>query len=66
MMDVRCPYGSMSGTGTGIWGVFSLVWVPSMDLYEHSALDGEGLPQRTGRRKVEAGRPVALTRLARV
>ena len=25
----------MSGTGTGISGVFLLVWVPSMDLYEH-------------------------------
>ena len=26
----------MSGTGTGISGVLLLVWVPSMDLYEHS------------------------------
>ena len=25
----------MSGTGTGISGVFLLVSVPSMDLYEH-------------------------------
>ena len=25
----------MSGTGTGVLGVFLLVWVPSMDLYEH-------------------------------
>ena len=33
---VKCPYRSMSGTGTGVSGVFSLVWVPSMDLYEHS------------------------------
>lgn len=24
----------MGGTGTGIYGVFLLVWVPSMDLYE--------------------------------
>ena len=31
----------MSGTGTGVLGVFLLVWVPSMDLYEHSgALEG--------------------------
>lgn len=63
MIDAECPYRSKCGTCTGISGVFSLVWVPSMDLYEHSAfLD----PQRTGRRKVEAGRPVAFTRLARV
>ena len=34
--DISCPYRSMSGTGTGISGVFLLVWVPSMDLYEHS------------------------------
>ena len=33
---VKFPYRSMSGTGTGISGVFLLVWVPSMDLYEHS------------------------------
>jgi hypothetical protein len=26
----------MSGTGTGVSGVFLLVWVPAMDLYEHS------------------------------
>ena len=25
----------MSGTGTGVLGVFLLVWVSSMDLYEH-------------------------------
>ena len=35
-MNVKCPYRSMSGTGTGISGVLLLVWVPSMDLYEHS------------------------------
>ena len=35
-MNVKCPYRSMSGTGTGVLGVFLLVWVPSMDLYEHS------------------------------
>ena len=35
-MKVKCPYRSMSGTGTGIKWVFSLVWVPAMDLYEHS------------------------------
>ena len=34
-VNVKCPYRSMSGTGTGISGVFLLVWVPSMDLYEH-------------------------------
>lgn len=32
---IRCPYRSMSGTGTGVWGVFLLVSVPSMDLYQH-------------------------------
>ena len=37
---IKCPYRSMSGTGTGVLGVFSLVWVPSMDLYEHS--EGRG------------------------
>ena len=31
----KCLYRSMSGTGTGIPGVFLLVWVPVMDLYEH-------------------------------
>lgn len=29
-------YRSRCGTGTGVLGVFLLVWVPSMDLYEHS------------------------------
>ena len=52
-MDVKCPYRSMSGTGTGIYGVFSLVWVPSMDLYEHSALLGEGFPSTD--REAEGG-----------
>ena len=34
-MYVKCPYRSRCGTGTGVLGVFLLVWVPSMDLYEH-------------------------------
>ena len=35
-INVKCPYRSRCGTGTGVLGVFLLVWVPSMDLYEYS------------------------------
>ena len=35
-LNVKCPYRSREWTCTGILGVFLLVWVPSMDLYEHS------------------------------
>ena len=34
--DIRCPYRSMSGTGTSVLGVILLVWVQAMDRYEHS------------------------------
>ena len=34
--NCKCPYRSREWTGTGILGVLLLVWVPSMDLYEHS------------------------------
>ena len=35
-LNVKCPYRSREWTGTGILGVFLLVWVQPMDLYEHS------------------------------
>ena len=42
--NCKCPYRSREWTGTGILGVFLLVWVPSMDPYEHSSVL-EGAPR---------------------
>ena len=51
--DIKCPYRSRCGTGTGVLGVFLLVWVQPMDRYEHQkrVIPAPGLPPSYSNRK---------------